>query len=159
MRYRSSFNFDSKNNPFGLIIGLLIGILIMIGLFRLANFLFQILYYLSPVLLVATLIIDHKVVVNYVKWVVKLVKRNLLAGLAIILVSVLGFPVLTAFLLSKALFKKKVKSATEAWERETKGEFIEFEELDSEPLELPKVKEKEPQPRKKDTDYENLFDE
>ncbi|MEN0005148.1 MAG: hypothetical protein AAF798_13435 [Bacteroidota bacterium] len=161
MESRRSFNINSNNNPFGLIIGLLVGILIMVGLFRLANFIFQILYYISPILLIATLIIDYKVVVDYGQWIVKMLKRNTIAGVAMILVSVLGFPILSVFLLGKALFKKRLKKATEAWEKQTKGEFVDYEELDSEPLELPKIKEKEPQRKtnKTDTGYENLFDE
>lgn len=158
MQYRKSFNLNSNNNPFGLIIGLLVGILIMIGLFKLANFLFQILLWLSPVLIIATLIIDYKVVWNYIQWVVNLIKRNTLAGIAMLLLTVFGFPVVSAFLLAKALFKRRVKQVSEQYEQHTKGEFIEYEELDSELLDLPDPQEKEPQTRTKNTGYENLFD-
>ena len=83
-----------------------------------------------------------------------------------------GFPVVSGFLLSKALLKKKVKEITNQYEERTQGEFVEYEEVDEEPpvrIEIPEKldinvppKQKpiiEVRQQKKDTgDYEQLFD-
>ena len=80
-----------------------------------------------------------------------------------ILLSVLGFPVLSAFLLGKALFKRQVKKARAQEEVRAPGdgEYIEFEELEDEPLELPRIpKQEKPreQPKKKDSHYDEFFE-
>jgi uncharacterized membrane protein len=158
MQYRTEFNSNSSS-PFNSIIGILIGIFLMVGLFYLARFIFTILYYLSPIMLIAALIIDHKVVTGYIQWMGKLFKRNPLMGAGSVLLTLIGFPIVTAFLLGKAMFKKRIKEAQQEAQQAQEaqqGEFIDYEELNSEPLELPEL---EPEPRKKaDNDYDQLFE-
>ena len=113
-------------------------------------------------MIVAALIIDHKVVLGYVKWVIGLLRENLLLGIGATVLSIVGFPVLSAFLLGKALLKKQVKKAQEEAEAPHKGEYIEFEELDSEPLELPpieKAEKKQERKAKQDNQYDEFFEE
>lgn len=158
MRYRQEFKVEG--NPFSSIFGIIFIVLFLLGLYFIARFVFTILYYLSPVLLIATLIIDYRVVVGYIQWLIGLTKQNPLMGVGAIALSVLGFPVLTAFLLGKALLKKRVKQAEAGARKAREGEYVEFEELDieDEPVELPEV---EPRPgRKQDTNqYDDFFKE
>lgn len=159
-QYKYSFN-SSNNNPFSSIIGVVLGILFLLGLFFIARFIFTILYYLSPIMLIAALIVDHKVVTGYGKWLLRLTKDNALLGIGAILLTVLGFPLVTLFLLGKALLRKRVKEAQEEAMQQREGEYIEYEELNSEPLDLPQIEQWEKQAeerRRKNNDYDDFFD-
>jgi uncharacterized membrane protein len=159
MQFRTEFN-NNSSNPFSSIFSIIMIILVMLGLFYLARFIFTILYYLSPIMLIAALVIDHKVVTGYAQWIVGLFKKNPIMGIGSVLLTAIGFPVVTTFLLGKALFKKRVKAAKEEAEKARKGEFIEFEELDTKPLELPELETRKA--KKKDapdsSEYDKLFD-
>lgn len=162
----------TDNSPFGTIFGLLLMALIFVGLFMLARFVFRILAFLAPALIIAALILDYKTVLNYGKWLVDMVKRNPLLGIAAVVLTVLGFPLVSAFLAGKALLTRNAKKARRQQEEEVPGEYIEFEELEENPLELPELKEikrpqkEEPPASKKESSenkdesdkYDSLFD-
>ena len=61
-------------------------------------------------------------------------RRNPLIGVLGIVLSILGFPVVSAFLLARALLNKKIKETQQKEKIRREGQFIDFEELDSEPL-------------------------
>jgi len=112
-------------------------------------------------MLIVALIVDYKVVTGYGKWLVKLTKDNALLGIGAILLTVLGFPLVSLFLLGKALLRKRVKDAREEAMQQREGEYIEYEELDSEPMDLPQIEEWEKQTeerRRKRNDYDDFFD-
>ncbi|MCO6477537.1 MAG: hypothetical protein J5I94_12980 [Phaeodactylibacter sp.] len=160
MGYRKEINFDNRN-PFNSIIGVILIVLFLVTLYFIARAIFTILYYLSPIMIVAALIIDHRVVLGYVKWLIGLLRDNLLLGLGATILSVLGFPVLSAFLLGKALFKRQVKKARQEAEEAREGEYIEYEELNSEELELPRLEKEErkrDRPENPDNRYDDFFE-
>jgi len=160
MSNRYEYRFGGNNNsPFSGIVGILVGVLFILGLFYFLKFLFNLLWILLPVLLIITAVIDYKVFLSYGKWIVRLFQRNWIAGAVAGFLSVVGAPVVTLFLLGKALFQKKVKEAKAAQEEQVQGEYVEFEEVDSEPLELPQLEPKKQQrPSTTDDSYEQLFD-
>lgn len=163
MQYHKSFR-TSSNNPFSSIIGVVLGVLFLLGLFFVARFIFTILYYLSPIMLIAALVIDYRTVTNYGKWLLDKVKANPLLGIGGILLTVLAFPLVCLFLLGKALLKKKVREVEQEAERQREGEYTEFEELDSEPMDLKRLQEqvREQQQRQEQArsrnDYDDFFD-
>lgn len=160
MGYRKEINFDNRN-PFNSIIGVILIVLFLVTLYFIARAIFTILYYLSPIMIVAALIIDHRVVLGYVKWLIGLLRDNLLLGIGATILSVLGFPVLSAFLLGKALFKRQVKKARQEAEEAREGEYIEYEELNSEELELPRLEKEErkrDRPENPDNRYDDFFE-
>jgi len=160
MQYHKSFQ-TSNNNPFSSIIGVVLGILFLLGLFFVARFIFTILYYLSPVMLIAALIIDYKSVTGYGKWLMDKVKTNPLLGIGGILLTVLAFPLVSLFLLGKALFKKKVREVEQEVERQREGEYVDFEELDSEPMDLKRLEEQfreQEGPKRRRSNYDDFFD-
>ncbi len=164
MSTRFEYNYNSNNNsPFGGIVGLIIGVFLIIGLFWFVQFLFRILWAVFPFFLIATAILDYKVLVNYGKWVVKLFQRSWIAGAAIGFLSVVGAPLVTLMLFGRALFNRRVKQVKGEAERQQQGEYTDFEELDSEVLELPELETRKETPRSKppadDNEYEQLFDE
>jgi hypothetical protein len=155
MRYRQEIKVD--NNPFSLIIGIVMLAVFFMALFYLARFVFTILYYLSPVLFVAALIIDYKVVLGYLQWLGGLFRRNPIIGILAIVLSVVGFPVLAAFLLGKALVKKRVRDAQDEAQRAREGEYADFEELEIEDEPEPKQPLRQASPRS-EAPHTNQYD-
>lgn len=164
---------ESKD-PITSIGALLIMVAFMIGLFIVARFVFRILAFLSPALLIAALILDYRTVVGYGRWLVNLLRRNLLMGVGAILLTVVGFPLVAAFLAGKALLMRNTRAAKKDRETRLEGEFVEFEEIDDEIVELPRLREKSrpesrerppadrtSEPRKADDEakYDRFFDE
>jgi hypothetical protein len=131
--------FQIRSNTWGGLI-VLIGLLIL--LFFIARGIFTLLSYVAPVLLIATAIIDHKVIIGYVHWLVGLLKRNILIGLGAIVLSVIGFPVVSALLLGRALINRKVKDYDRRAQSIHEGELVDYEELDTHPpVDLPREEE------------------
>ncbi|MFT4972468.1 MAG: hypothetical protein ACI9XO_003428 [Paraglaciecola sp.] len=156
---------NQSKSPFGGIISIIFFLLFFVALFYVAKFMFMVLWYASPVIFIAALLLDFKGVTNYGKWLINLGKRNLVAGVGATLLSMIAFPLVALFLLGKALFKKKVKEMQGQFEtpedRSTQGEegFIEYEEVVDEPkLELPPLRRPE-KARKKENEYDTFFDE
>ncbi|MFQ5447833.1 MAG: hypothetical protein ACE5FF_12970 [Saprospiraceae bacterium] len=153
MPYRKTAQFRIDS-----IAGMLLMVAFFIGIFFLLRGLFWVLSWVAPVLLLAAFIIDRSVVINYGKWLIKTVKNNPLLGIAAIVLTAIGYTVVFPFLFVKAVFKKKIKSAAQQYEREQQGEFVDFEELDSassqeNPIELPPLEKKEQR-----GEYDQLFD-
>ena len=157
------YSYQSKGGGFNIIPALLIGIVVLFVLFTVARFVFSLLYYLAPILLIITLFLDYKVVVNYGKWIWNMMGRNVLLGVGLAILTLVGFPVVSLFLFGKAMFKKKVKEMTQQFEEKTQGEFVEYEEVAPEEEELvelppPPVRKKTKQTRDGRNEYEDLFD-
>ena len=155
--------FDMKTNTW---VGLIALVFIFIAVYFIASSIFRLLAWLSPILLIATAIIDYKVIVNYVKWVIDLTKKNTPLGIGAIVLSIIGYPVLFGFLFGRALLNRRIKQAKSAATSAEEGEYVDFEELETKKLELPPLEkqqrpEPEPAPQKqqKNSDYDNLFQE
>ncbi len=130
---------NNQGSPINTIIGIVAMVLGLVFLLFLARFIFRILWFISPLLLIGALIVDFKGVVNFVKWVIALYKRDVVLGVVATILSIFGFPLVTGFLLGRGLFRKRVGKLRNEQEMRRKGEFVDFEELDSKPLELPEL--------------------
>jgi len=163
-------NRTPSNNPLNAVAGLLILVVILVALFMLARFVFRILTFLSPALIIAALFLDHKTVTGYGKWLVNQVRTKPVLGIAAIVLTVLGFPLVSTFLFGKALLTRNMRKSREEEEGQLPGEYIDFEKVDEDkPLELPelsKIKRREeerraqqpPEKEDRDRDYDQLFD-
>jgi len=154
IRKTAHFRFDS-------IASLLLLIAFIVALFFILRGVFILLSYAAPVLLIAAFIIDRSVVINYVKWLGGLVKSKPWMGIAAIVLSLVGYIVVFPYLFIKALLKKKVKDVQQKYEREQRGELIDFEEIESKPnfqdmLELPPMEKRKPMEKR--SEYDKLFD-
>ncbi len=168
MQYRKEYHFNgfsgknSGKSPFNLGT-LLIAIVALIMLFVIARFVFRLLYFLSPFLLIATAIIDYKVITGYISWLVNLTRRSTGLGIAAIVMSVLGFPIVTAGLFGKALFNRQVRKMQQAaHDKEVRaeiGEYVDFEEVKKEPpMRLPEIEKKEePRRPQQNNEYDQFF--
>jgi hypothetical protein len=148
--------FSVKTNG---IIGFIFLVLLLVGLFFIAKGIFKILTLAAPVLIVLALIINYRTIINYFKFMLSLVQRSPLTGIIAILLSVIGFPILSGVLFGKAILDRKVRKLRKAQEMHRQGEFVEFEEVikprNNETLDLPEIE--KPSPAKKDNRYEDLF--
>ncbi len=158
-------------NPFNSIVSILILVGIFVGLYFLATGIFKILTWLTPVLLIATLIIDHRVVVNFGKWLVNTLRTNFILGLGAVLLMIFGYPIIAGYLFTKALVSRKLKQVKADFEQRTQPQYAEYEEVeptntpyedlsDEKPLDLnaprpPRPKEK---PSGSETEYDQLFE-
>lgn len=163
--FRKQLNM--KGNPFNSVTSIVMMVLFLVAIFYIARFIFRLLWLVAPILLIAALIVDYKTVLGYIKWIGNLLKKNTATGVVALILSALGFPLVSGFLLMKGLFKKKVKEATQAREVAIKGEFVEYEEIvDDESLELPPLEIKQPKqkqqqkqtPPKGNNEYDHFFD-
>lgn len=127
---------ENNASPFGGVVGIIIAVVVFYLLFKLASFVFSIIWWAAPFLFLASLVIDHKIFTEYVNSVYGLFKRNWMVGLAAGVLSVVLFPLVSVYLLGKALFKRKMKQAREDMETRRHGELIDYEEIDSEIIEM-----------------------
>ncbi len=158
---KSSSPFE--RSPLGGIGGFLIGLVVLYFLFKLAGWFFTLLWWAAPVIFIASLVIDHKVFLGYVGSIKRLFQRNWILGLVAGGLSVLLFPLVAAYLLAMALFKKKLRERAVEMDEKVNGKWADFEEVPEDPMdldipyeELPPAAEPEPRKRKDDS-YDELF--
>ena len=147
-----------------LIIGAVIGLVVLYVIFNVFAFLFKIIWWAAPIIFIASLVIDHKVFVGFIGTITKLFKRNWVFGLVAGILSIALFPLLAVYFLGMALFKKKLKEKQVEIDEARNGKWTDYEDVTPpEPdvmeigyEELPPAP--EPQPRKRDDRYDQLFD-
>lgn len=139
---KNPFN-NNQGSPFNTIIGIVAMVLGLLFLLFLARFVFRILWFISPLIIIAALIVDFKGVVNFVKWIIALYKRDTILGVISTILTIFGFPLVAGFLLGKGLFKKRAQQIRQEENSKKQGQFVDFEELDSKPLELPEMEKRE----------------
>lgn len=107
----SEFEFFTGRNRRNGWYGLVLMVVVLILLFFLVTSLFKILYYLSPLLLVLTLIFDYNVVIKYGKMIVRFFRKNWLFGVLLAILTVLAFPIVTGGLFVNAFMNWRLKRA------------------------------------------------
>jgi hypothetical protein len=141
------------------IVGIIFLVLLLVALFFLAKGIFTILAWLSPVLILGAIILNYKTVLGYLKFILSLFQRNPLAGIIAVLLSVLGFPILSGVLFGKAIFDRKIRRLQRAHEASEAAEYVPYEEVikpdPKESLELPPLDKQKAE--KKENRYDNLF--
>jgi branched-subunit amino acid transport protein len=156
MSQRNSPFVGGTNNWLSIIIGLLVLIFIFVGLMSLAKLTYRLLTFVAIPLLVITAILDYKVILNYINWIIKLIRNNTILGIIAGLLSVIGYPIVAAMLFGNAFLQwrlKRNKPASEAtFKQETPkiGEYIEYEDI--KPSE--KIQQKNAENK---NDYEQFF--
>ena len=141
------------------IFGFIFMILVLVGLFFIARGIFKLLALAAPVLILGALIINYRTVINYFKFILNLFKRSVLTGIIAVLLSIIGFPILSAVLFGKSILDRKVKRLQQHAQMEREGELVEYEEVikptREKDLELPPLEKQEPP--QKENPYKDLF--
>jgi hypothetical protein len=158
MTLYKEYKVGGGNSPFGFLGPLLILAVFFTALFFLAKGLFWILSWVAPVLLIITLIIDHQVVVDFLKFVWKLLRENTLMGVLAVLLIFFGYPIVSGYLFFKALGKRSIKNVIDKAEKEN-NTYAEYEEVveDDSFLELPPLKKPEAPKQPKSNEYDDMF--
>ncbi len=146
MSAHKTYRFN-KVNPFIFLIGL---VLIMFALLWVAKGIFQILSLAAPVLFIAALLIDYKVVARYGKWLMTTFKHNPIFGILAGVLSFIGFPVVALILLIRALSSRGLTNTANL----KKGEYIEYEEVNEDFLDISEITEHN---KKMDNDYNDVL--
>lgn len=144
------------------IMGLIVFFLFIMFIYMMIKGLYAIAGYIVPVMVIATLIINHKVYLDYGKFLAGLFKNSIVGGIIGAGLTFLLFPFVAIFLLIKAIFLKylfkNIKDNPVFQERKAEGDYLEYEEVEEEKLptmELPPV---EPKINKKDNNpYDGYF--
>ncbi len=151
---RRGYEFNTQNT----LVSLLGMVLAFIVLIWVVKGLFSLLSIVAPILLIITLFINHRIVLNYGKWLLNLLKNNVLVGVAVTLLSVVGFPVVSLLLFSRAILQRKVKNLEQEMRARQERAYSDYEILEEiepdEHLELPR---RERASSTKD-EYDHLFD-
>lgn len=160
MQHRDPYSsYNTTRSPFALLTPMLVMALVLIFAFYAVKGLLTILSFVAPILLLITFIVDREVIFGYGRWVGRLLKENTLVGIIAVILSIVGFHVVSGFLFLRALFRRQLKKAAGQAQQHQEGKYVDYEEVrdDESFLELPEV---QPQPRRKDSgnDYEQLFD-
>lgn len=135
-----------NNSPFGNIGGIIVVVLILFGLYYLVSGIFWLLYQIAPLLLIGALILNYRVVVNFVKYLWKTLGDNPLFGIVMIIFSIFAYPLVFAYLLAKAYTSRgRVE--------QTQPEFDEYEDLSDDALDLEDLEKSNREKIEKTDDY------
>jgi predicted membrane protein len=168
MQFRTSSNSSvGGSNPFNSLISLLIFGGVLLLLYVLVKGLFTMLYWVAPVLLIVTLIINYRVVRDYAASIVTSLQTDILMGMVKVLFTVLCYPLVIGWLFAKALIYRKVNTLQQDLQKkmnqQDQTQDVDYEEISSE--ELGKTDEKPPQkpiiiqlPKPKEKDKSNPYD-
>jgi hypothetical protein len=144
------------NSPFSFLGPLIILALVFGVLFFVARGIFWLLSWAAPVLILLTLVMDYKVVTDYFKMMWKTSHENILLGLLLLVITVVGYPFVSGYLFFKALARRSSKKS--AWQQQSgKDVYTDFEEVveDKDFLELPELK---PQKQTRQSSERNSYD-
>ena len=157
----------SLGGIWSIVVMAVVAVLFVMGLSLLVKGAWSILSFVAPVLLIITAIINHNVIVNYVKNLWTRLMTDPLIGIVYILFTVFLFPAVAAYLLGKAYLGKKLEDVMERAQQQQGGQFrtedtdfvivdedVVTEDVEVEILELP---EELPQ-KKTESGYDQLFD-
>lgn len=157
MSQKNNYWDNGKVNTGSVIIGAIVLIIMLFALLSLARITYRLLTFIAIPLLIATAIIDYKVLVGYVNWIVGLIKRNAVLGIVLTVLSLVAYPITVSLLFGRALLQRTLRKAIKKNEEQVKqkqiGEYVDFEEIESK-----RHKEKSNQvPKSTDNDYERFF--
>jgi len=131
----NDFGFFSGKNRKNAWYGLAIMAIVLILMYFLVTSLFKILYFLSPLLLILTLIFDYKVIIKYGKMIVRFFKKNWLMGILLGVLTVLAFPFVMGGLFFNAFMNWRIKRGQKKYGSpliKEKSGFSDYEIVDDE---------------------------
>ena len=148
-------------SPVSTIIGIVIAVAVLYVLFSIVGWILSLLYKYSFVILIAALIVDHRVVLNYVKAIKSLFDRNPVYGLIATLATFAFYPFVFLYFLGAGLFKKKIREAQQEADIRRNGQWTDFEDVSDRPVDIDADYRELPPPpeprRRTEGDYDQYF--
>jgi hypothetical protein len=118
-------HIPSRNNSFSGITGLFIILgVVVLGYYAISGFM-SLIWWAFPVIVIATLIIDYKVVINHFKSIGNAFQRDILRGVAYAAFTFFAAPVVAVWLLLKAIAKKRLASISANFQERMQDRFQE----------------------------------
>lgn len=157
---------SSGSLKFG-IVGLVFMLIMLWLAFQAVTGVFKILSIMAIPFFIIALILNYRVVSDYANWVFGLIRKDTTKGLLVAAGSVIGYPLVSAWLAFKAYTtRNKIR---EQKGNPKKGEYVKYEEVDEvddedflelDDLDDTPTRQKQAQPRaqSRDNDYDNLFE-
>ena len=117
---------------------------------------FRILSWIAPLLFVLAVLINYRTVIGYGRTLLRLLKEQTLFGILAVILTVIGFPVVVAYLFGRSLVDRRIRLLGREYEKRREGEYVEYEDVteDSDKLELPDFERR----RERRSDYEDFLD-
>ena len=152
-------NRQSVSPMAGIIALLFVAMIIWIAVSAVKG-IFVILSWLALPLFIIALVLNYNVVLDYINWIWRKIKQDPLKGTLYGVASVIGYPLVSAYLAFKAYASKKFGFKRNPKDK-AKGDYIKYEEVDEEDdflelEDLDKVKEKQTQSTSRNK-YDDLF--
>ncbi|MEP7268483.1 MAG: hypothetical protein ABI844_12720 [Saprospiraceae bacterium] len=94
---------------------------------------FKILAWAAPVMFIAALIINYKVVLSYGKMLIVLLQKNLIYGIIATVLTFFAFPIVAAVLLGLTILNKKADNFVKQEQQKKDGFPTDFREISSTP--------------------------
>jgi hypothetical protein len=116
---------------------LLVLAVFLVILFYLLKGLLYILYYGSPLFLIGVIILDYKILIGHVKKLIYRIKHEPLNGILVLMLNIVGFPFVLAWLFGLALFRRKIRQVEKEIHQRREDEFTDFEIIEESTGELP----------------------
>lgn len=146
MQYRTSFSFGNNRNPFNSVFSILVFVGVLLLLYFAITGFVKLLYFVAPFLLVATLMINHRVVMDYVVDIADTFRSDILWGVLKVFFTILGYPFVIGWLFAKAMLFRRVQRIHKEMEQQMRqggsAQFADYEEVssdivDSKPVDIP----------------------
>lgn len=149
----------NRGNSVGPLGAMIMMALFFVLLYFIAKGVFAILSMAAPLLIIATLFLDHTVVTDYLKMVWGKLRTNVGLGIILLLLTLFGFPIVSGYLFFKAYMKRQLNQHMEEVEQK---KYADYEVVDEEVeeddfLELPEL-EIPKQSKRSSSEYDNMFD-
>lgn len=125
-------NSGFKVNP---LIAILVVIIFMAILYFILKGFYTFASWIMPIVVIATLFIDYKVYPNYFKMLGQRLKNDTFNGALWIGGSILMSPFVALYLFFQSLFNKKINNLKQEMDKK-KGEFVNYEEVESTTIRL-----------------------
>jgi len=152
---------QGSNPLFGIIILLFLIMMIWMAITAVKG-IFLILSWLALPLFIMAVVLNYQVVTGYFKWLWKLLREDTIKGIIYSGLSLVGYPVVSAYLAFKAFMNNRWTSKETV--NESKGRYIKYNEVkveedDEDFLELPEIESlKEDKSEGKDgSKYDDMF--
>ena len=146
-----SFQYRQNSTSLSPWVSVLILLALLTAFFFVAQYVYKFLFIISPIVIIATMILDYRVFVNYGRLLMAFLKQNVVVGASMIVLSAFLFPVIAAFLLGKAIIKRKIGKMQEQIYRD-ENTFTNYEEVDDPVINVSKNE------NAKKYDYNKLFE-
>ena len=147
-----SYNLG-RTNP---LMFLVVFVFALIAIYWLAKGVFTILTWAFPVVLIATAVINYRVLFGYGRWVIDNIKRSPVIGIVIAVLTVMAYPFVGLFLLYRAISSKSKPEQQTNGGKSSAGDYIKYEEVeqDEDFLDLSELEESKKEIKNR---YDELF--